>query len=81
MESPYLKVNNIRNQILAMYKYHVSYKKAWLAKQKAISDVYGDWTTSYSKLPKFLSALMHFNPGTTTSIEVVIDVITLNTKF
>lgn len=52
-----------------MYKYHVSYKKAWMGKQKAISDVYGDWTNSYSKLPKFLSALIHFNPGTSASIE------------
>ncbi|XP_047313724.1 uncharacterized protein LOC124917311 [Impatiens glandulifera] len=80
MEGPYLKVNNIRNQILAMYKYHVSYKKAWLAKQKAISEVYGDWTISYSKLPKFLSALMHFNPGTSVSIEAVVDVTKLHTS-
>ncbi|CAM8960811.1 unnamed protein product [Rhodiola kirilowii] len=69
-ESPYLKVKNIQSQIIDVYKYHVSYKKAWIGKQKAISDVYGDWTTSYSKLPQFLSALMHFNPGTSAIIEV-----------
>ncbi|XP_047310291.1 uncharacterized protein LOC124913899 [Impatiens glandulifera] len=80
MEGSYLKVNNISNQILAMYRYHVSYKKAWLAKQKTISEVYGDWTTSYSKLPKFLSALMHFNPGTSVLSEVVVDVTKLHTS-
>ncbi|XP_063946644.1 uncharacterized protein LOC108214039 isoform X3 [Daucus carota subsp. sativus] len=68
-ESPYLKVHNIMNQITSMYQYHVSYKKAWIGKQKAISDVYGDWTTSYSKLSRFFSALMHYNPGTVTLIE------------
>ena len=52
-----------------MYKYHVSYKKVWIRKQKAISDVYGDWETSYSKLQQFLTALMHFNPGTRAIIE------------
>ena len=66
------------NQITSMYQYHVSYKKAWIGKQKAISDVYGDWTTSYSKLPRFFSALMHYNPGTVTLIEA--DVVNHNTS-
>ncbi|WOG99912.1 hypothetical protein DCAR_0519268 [Daucus carota subsp. sativus] len=77
-ESPYLKVHNIMNQITSMYQYHVSYKKAWIGKQKAISDVYGDWTTSYSKLSRFFSALMHYNPGTVTLIEA--DVLNHNTS-
>lgn len=70
MQSPYLKVKNIQTQITEMYNYRVTYKKAWIGKQKAISAVYGDWKTSYSKLPQFLSALMHFNPGTSALIEV-----------
>ncbi|XP_047307975.1 uncharacterized protein LOC124911516 [Impatiens glandulifera] len=69
IDSPYLKVSNIRNQITSMYNYHVSYKKAWIGKQKAISDVYGDWMTSYAKLPIFFSALIHFNPGTIAFID------------
>ena len=60
--------------MITIYKYHVSYKKAWLGKQKAISDVYGDWTTSYSKLPQLLSALMYYNPGTVALIEAEVDV-------
>ncbi|KAL6559429.1 hypothetical protein OROGR_004546 [Orobanche gracilis] len=80
MDSPYLKVSNIMNQITAVYKYQVTYKKAWLGKQKAIAEIYGDWTTSYSKLPKFLSALMHFNPGTSALIEAEVDVTTFNTS-
>ena len=57
------------NQITSMYQYHVNYKKGWIGKQKAISDVYGDWINSYSKLPRFFSALMHYNPGTVTLTE------------
>ncbi|KAK1383842.1 hypothetical protein POM88_021577 [Heracleum sosnowskyi] len=80
VDSPYIKVSNIMNQIRAIYKYQVTYKKAWLGKQKAIAEIYGDWTTSYSKLPKFLSALMHFNPGTSALIEAEADVTTFNTS-
>ncbi|XP_074342554.1 uncharacterized protein LOC141680151 [Apium graveolens] len=80
IESPYLKVHNIQSQITAMYNYHVSYKKAWIGKQKAISDVYGDWVTFYTKLPTFLSDLTHFNPGTIASIDAKIDVTKLNTS-
>ncbi|XP_074374219.1 uncharacterized protein LOC141714605 [Apium graveolens] len=79
-ESPNLKVNNIQSQIVAMYNYHVSYKKAWYGKQKAISDVYGDWMTSYTNLPTFLSALMQFNPGTVALIDAEPDVEKLNTS-
>ncbi|KAK1353805.1 hypothetical protein POM88_052170 [Heracleum sosnowskyi] len=70
-ESPYLKVKNIQSQMTSMYNYHVTYKKAWIGKQKAISDVYGDWTTSFTKLPNFLSVLMHYNPGTIALIDAV----------
>ena len=40
-----------------------SYKKAWEAKQKAISKIWGDWDESYKRLPHFMAALMHTNPG------------------
>ncbi|XP_074323481.1 uncharacterized protein LOC141660395 [Apium graveolens] len=79
-ESPYLKVNNIMSQITSMYNYNVTYKKAWIGKQKAISYVYGDWMTSYNKLPTFLSAVMHFNPGTVALIDVEADVTKPNTS-
>nr|KAJ0225671.1 hypothetical protein LSAT_V11C100032430 [Lactuca sativa] len=36
----------------------------WLGKQKAIERVYGNWEESYIILPKFLTALQFFNPGT-----------------
>ncbi|KAL8126632.1 hypothetical protein AgCh_013763 [Apium graveolens] len=79
-ESPYLKVNNIMSQITSMYNYNVTYKKAWIGKQKAISDVYGNWMTSYNKLPTFLSVVMHFNPGTVALIDAESDVTKPNTS-
>ncbi|GFS35190.1 hypothetical protein Acr_00g0038310 [Actinidia rufa] len=32
----------------------VSYKKAWLGRTKAIAMVFGDWDSSYEKLPRFM---------------------------
>lgn len=44
--------------------YSCTYRKTWLAKQKALADLFGDWTTSYSMLPPFMKALYRENPGT-----------------
>ncbi|KAL5148389.1 hypothetical protein HKD37_13G035431 [Glycine soja] len=42
----------------------VSYKKAWLAKQKAIVLEYGDWEKSYAKLSSWLTHMQNHSPGT-----------------
>lgn len=44
--------------------YSCTYRKAWMAKQKAIADLFGDWTTSYAMLPPYMEALRRENPGT-----------------
>ncbi|XP_015948901.1 uncharacterized protein LOC107473828 [Arachis duranensis] len=46
------------------YGYKVSYKKVWLAKQKAIARIYGDWDDSYNQLQRYFNALQTFVPGT-----------------
>ncbi|XP_021750663.1 uncharacterized protein LOC110716351 [Chenopodium quinoa] len=42
----------------------VPYRRAWYAKGKAIADIYGDWESSYGRLPHFMQALQQSNPGT-----------------
>ncbi|KAL5177074.1 hypothetical protein HKD37_08G022896 [Glycine soja] len=42
-EDPSIKVSLIQERINSEFAYKVSYKKAWLAKQKAIAIEYGDW--------------------------------------
>ncbi|CAK8530567.1 unnamed protein product [Lathyrus sativus] len=41
-----LKVNVIQAHIAEKYGYMISYKKAWIAKIKAIKSLYENWETS-----------------------------------
>ncbi|PHU01384.1 hypothetical protein BC332_31171 [Capsicum chinense] len=42
----------------------VTYRKAWLGRQRAFKLVYGDFQKSFSDLPKFFATFQHFNHGT-----------------
>ncbi|KAH1254586.1 hypothetical protein GmHk_04G011007 [Glycine max] len=50
-------------RINSEFAYKVSYKKAWLAKQKAIALEYGDWEESYVKLSSWLTHMQNHSPG------------------
>ncbi|KAL5164930.1 Spermidine hydroxycinnamoyl transferase [Glycine soja] len=49
-EDPSIKISLIQERINSEFSYKVSYRKAWMAKQKAIAIEYGDWEESYAKL-------------------------------
>ncbi|XP_058766187.1 uncharacterized protein LOC131639741 [Vicia villosa] len=66
-----LKVKTIISHIVATYNYTPSYRKAWLAKTKAIEVVYGNWEDSYKRLPHFLYALQIYAPGIVTILETL----------
>ncbi|XP_058741164.1 uncharacterized protein LOC131613519 [Vicia villosa] len=70
-KDPSLKVKTIISHIVATYNYTPSYRKAWLAKTKAIEVVYGNWEDSYKRLPHFLYALQMYAPGTVTILETL----------
>ncbi|XP_015935595.1 uncharacterized protein LOC107461590 [Arachis duranensis] len=36
------------------YGFKPSYRKVWLAKQKAVAQIYGDWEESYADLPRWI---------------------------
>ncbi|XP_016172548.1 uncharacterized protein LOC107614937 [Arachis ipaensis] len=38
----------------ATYGFMPSYRKVWLAKQKAVAQIYGDWEESYADLPRWI---------------------------
>ncbi|RYQ93477.1 hypothetical protein Ahy_B09g099752 [Arachis hypogaea] len=47
---PSIKVKSIIAEVQSKFNYIVSYHKAWLAKQKSIVKVFGDWEVSYQSL-------------------------------
>ncbi|KAH1249152.1 hypothetical protein GmHk_05G012579 [Glycine max] len=58
-----LIVTCVVERINSEFAYKVSYKKAWLAKQKAIAIEYGDWEESYAKLSSWLTHMRNHSPG------------------
>ncbi|KAL5184035.1 hypothetical protein HKD37_17G047807 [Glycine soja] len=62
-EDPSIKISLIQERINSEFAYKVSYKKAWLAKQKAIAIEYGDWDESYVKLSSWLTHMQNHSPG------------------
>ena len=54
-EDPSIKISLIQERINSEFFYMVSYRKAWMAKQKAIAIEYGDWEESYAKLSSWLN--------------------------
>ncbi|XP_057756102.1 uncharacterized protein LOC130975306 [Arachis stenosperma] len=38
----------------ADYGFKPSYRKVWMAKQKAVAQIYGDWEESYTELPRWM---------------------------
>ncbi|KAH1257313.1 hypothetical protein GmHk_03G007314 [Glycine max] len=62
-EDPSIKISLIQERINSEFAYKVSYKKAWLAKQKAIAIEYDDWDESYAKLSSWLTHMQNHSPG------------------
>ncbi|XP_025703408.1 uncharacterized protein [Arachis hypogaea] len=57
---PSLKVKSVIAEIQSKFNYTVSYRKAWLAKQKAVEKIFGGWEASYEALP--IWAFRHCKP-------------------
>ncbi|XP_074266518.1 uncharacterized protein LOC141589793 [Silene latifolia] len=56
------KVSLLRASITKEFNFKISYWKTWMAKQRALADLYGDWEESYAYLPRYLDALKEVNP-------------------
>nr|XP_027190511.1 uncharacterized protein LOC113786681 [Cicer arietinum] len=67
---PSIKVKVIIAHIRERYNYTITYRKAWMAKNKAIETIYGNWEKSYNDLPRWLLTMQKFIPGTIVEMEV-----------
>ncbi|RYQ86053.1 hypothetical protein Ahy_B10g105717 [Arachis hypogaea] len=53
------------------YHFKPLYRKVWMAKQKAITQIYGGWEESYNRVARLLQALQSCCPRTICDISVV----------
>ncbi|XP_016192863.1 uncharacterized protein LOC107633778 [Arachis ipaensis] len=68
---PSIKVKSVIAEIQGRFNYTVSYRKAWLAKQKAVAKVFGDWEVSYQILPVWLKAMTVKMPRSRVQIKTL----------
>ncbi|XP_057745317.1 uncharacterized protein LOC130963184 [Arachis stenosperma] len=50
---PSIRVKSVITEVQSMFNYTISYRKAWLAKQKEVESIFGGWEASYEALPIF----------------------------
>ncbi|KAL5165723.1 hypothetical protein HKD37_18G050802 [Glycine soja] len=62
-EDPSIKIYLIQERINSEFSYKVSYRKAWIAKQKAIAIEYGNWEELYAKLSSWLTHMQNHSPN------------------
>ncbi|KAK5771787.1 hypothetical protein PVK06_048030 [Gossypium arboreum] len=58
-------IANIRSQL----KYTPSYRKAWIAKQKALEKIHDGWDASYNEVWQWCQVLERYVPGYVTDLE------------
>ncbi|XP_016192747.1 uncharacterized protein LOC107633655 [Arachis ipaensis] len=68
--NPSISIPVLQGAVQASYHFKPSYKKVWMAKQKAIAQIYGDWEESYNKVSKLLQALQSCFLGTICDLRV-----------
>ncbi|RYR11136.1 hypothetical protein Ahy_B05g079621 [Arachis hypogaea] len=69
--NPSIKVKSVIAEVQDRFNYTVSYRKAWLAKQKTIVKVFGDWKVSYQTLPVWLKAMTLKMPRSRVQIKTL----------
>ncbi|XP_057760214.1 uncharacterized protein LOC130980568 [Arachis stenosperma] len=68
---PSLKVKSVIAEVQSKFNYTVSYRKAWLAKQKAVEKIFGGWEASYEALPIWFEAMCHKEPSAVVHFETM----------
>jgi len=63
-KNPKYLVVDVISKVHEKFGHQVTYRKAWLGRQRAFELVYGDFEKSFSDLPKFFATFQHFNHGT-----------------
>ncbi|XP_057739618.1 uncharacterized protein LOC130956597 [Arachis stenosperma] len=60
---PSMRVKSVIAEVQSKFNYTISYRKAWLAKQKAVESIFGGWEASYEALPIWFEAMLHKEPS------------------
>ncbi|KAK5783008.1 hypothetical protein PVK06_037515 [Gossypium arboreum] len=68
-DMPTIKVSVLIVEIQARFQYRVSYQKAWIAKQMAMEQLYGDFDASYNELQGWIAAMREYVPGTVIELQ------------
>ncbi|XP_057723338.1 uncharacterized protein LOC130939235 [Arachis stenosperma] len=59
-----VSIKVLLNATAAHFGFRPTYRRVWLAKQKAVSLIYGDWDESYNELPRWVLGVQLTMPGT-----------------
>ncbi|RYR50935.1 hypothetical protein Ahy_A06g025969 [Arachis hypogaea] len=69
--SPLVTIPVLQSIVRQSYHFKPSYRKVWMAKQKAIAQIYGDWEESNNKVLRLLQTLQSCHPGTVCDISAI----------
>ncbi|XP_016207126.1 uncharacterized protein LOC107647572 [Arachis ipaensis] len=68
---PSLKVKSVIAEVQSKFNYTVSYRKAWLAKQRAVEKIFGGWEASFEALSIWFEAMCHKDPSAVVHFETM----------
>ncbi|QHN94298.1 uncharacterized protein DS421_17g600040 [Arachis hypogaea] len=66
-----IRVKSIIAEVQSKFNYTVSYRKAWLAKQRAVEKIFGGWEASFEALPIWFQAMCHKEPSAVVHFETM----------
>ncbi|XP_025678700.1 uncharacterized protein [Arachis hypogaea] len=61
---PIISIRVLQGGVENHFGYKASYRKVWLAKQRVVARIYGDWEESYNELPRWLFTMQMYLPVT-----------------
>ncbi|XP_057760181.1 uncharacterized protein LOC130980529 [Arachis stenosperma] len=59
-----VNIKVLQNATAAHFGFRPTYRRVWMAKQKAVAVIYGDWEESYNELPRWVLGVQLTMPGT-----------------
>ncbi|XP_015935848.1 uncharacterized protein LOC127744199 [Arachis duranensis] len=59
-----VNIKVLLNATAAHFGFRPTYKRVWMAKQKAVAIIYGDWDELYNELPRWVLGVRLTMPGT-----------------
>ncbi|XP_052113839.1 uncharacterized protein LOC127744968 [Arachis duranensis] len=68
---PSIKVKSVIVKVQSKFNYTISYRKAWLVKQKAVEKIFGGWEASYEALPIWFEAMCNKKPSAIVHFETM----------